>query len=318
MHTEILKYICCIDCGGNLNIRSNSIHNSNLIIEVAIECDECNSIYPINNGVPNFIKGRGEAENSITAKGFTAQWDARSKGLFEASDIFGFTKEDYLENFCYAFNITDIKEMQGVNVEAGIGSGILSETIALMAPNSVVIGLDISDQVYEISKRSVHIKNLHIIKADLCRSPIKKHTVNRVYSSGVLHHIPSISLGIRSLFDLLSNNGIFYFWVYPDYKKCAYDKVRNFIGSSFLWPFQVRLIFSYFLSPFLWTYFKISKNYSYKSTLENIKTVQFRIYDNISPEYQFRYSKDDINLILDKLECNSEVINDLGFRVFKK
>lgn len=47
-------------------------------------------------------------------------------------------------------------------------------------------------------------------------------------------------------------------------------------------------------------------------------TIALRIFDNISPEFQSRHSKEEVEQWLAKLNAHScEIVNDLGFVIIK-
>jgi len=299
-----IDLMCCPICSGSLEDKK--------IINI-LECTVCKKTFNVVNGVPVF---NPEAlSNDITAKAFSEQWENRRLGLFEGDDIFGFKEQEYVDNFCFAFDIDDIKKSQGVVVEAGIGSGCLAISLAKASPNTIVIGIDISETVFSLSKNAKELPNLYLIQCDLVNPPIKKDSIDKVYSSGVLHHIKTPKDGIDSLWKITNKEGKFYFWVYPSYSFCAYDALRNLLGKPFKWHKTTRLFFSWTLAPIMWLYFKSTKKYSYKANLEKINTIAFRIFDNISPEYQHRLSKQQIQTICEDVGIRKyEIINDLGIR----
>ena len=81
--------------------------------------------------------------------------------------LYGFENEEQLA--CY------LKDKQLV-FDAGCGLGIKTKWIADLAPNSIVIAMDISDSVYIAAKRYEEQKNLVFIRGDISK---------RIFKSGV-------------------------------------------------------------------------------------------------------------------------------------
>jgi SAM-dependent methyltransferase len=154
--------------------------------------------------------------------------------------------------------------------------------------------MDISDSVFLLADVARDLPNLHLIQCDLRRSPLREGMADRVYSSGVLHHVMAPEIGIEALWRLLGERGKLYFWVYSADRFCIYDKLRRLLISPFTFPRSVRISLAWVLAPVLWSYFVFTKNYSYKDSLESLRTVAFRIFDNISPEYQHRVSRNQL------------------------
>jgi hypothetical protein len=60
----------------------------------------------------------------------------------------------------------------------------------------------------------------------------------------------------------------------------------------------------------------VTKKYSYKTSLESPSTIAFRLFDNLSPEFQFRFSKEDVQQWCVEVDGkNHEILNDLGVRL---
>ncbi|RXJ79184.1 class I SAM-dependent methyltransferase [Arcobacter sp. F2176] len=308
MNSKILDLYKCVNCDSQLK--------DNIEKEV-LECTNCSSEYPIINKVPAFCYNA--LNNNITAKAFSEQWTHYKNGEYEEDEVFGLKASDYLEHFCYAFNIKNIHDFEGTILEVGVGSGHLINVLAQNAPKATIIGMDISDNIFKLSNIMSKYPNVFLIQGDLLNPPIKKFSIKYIYSSGVIHHTKSVYGSIKSLWGLLKdNNGQLYFWIYPSYQYCAYDRLRNMLGKPYLFKERTRYILSKILAPFLWVYFFITKKYSYKISLESLKTVSFRIFDNISPEFQHRVSKEEIKEYCEKLNITNYTIkNDLGVLCIK-
>ena len=208
-----------------------------------------------------------------------------------------------------------MEKLAGVAVEAGIGSGILAVALAKSAPEGTVIGIDISDSVFLLADVARDLPNLHLIQYDLRRPPLRPGVADRVYSSGVLHHVRAPEAGIEALWRLLSEQGELYFWVYSAERFCIYDKLRRTLIRPYALPRRFRVSLAWILAPVLWSYFALTKNYSYKESLESLRTVAFRIFDNISPEYPHRISRTQLRSWCKTIGIERyRIVDELGVR----
>lgn len=312
MRVKLIDFLACPDCGGNLQLESLQEAAPNQEIDAGeLGCNFCNRSFPIINGVPAFALQA--VDTDITARGFGQQWSARKQGRFERDAVFGFTDQDYLDHFCFAFTIDDLSALTGVSVEAGIGSGNLVVALAQAAPNAVVIGMDISNSVFALRDAASQLPNLHLVQCDLTRPPLRKSVAERVYTSGVLHHLREPAAGVKALWPLVSNSGKMYFWVYPAYPPCAYDRVRRLFVKPFVLPVWFRFTLAWMLAPVLWAYFRITGSYSYKQAMESLHTVAFRLFDNFTPQYQHRVTQEQVrSWCSDAQVPNVNIVNDLG------
>lgn len=312
MKYSLSEKLCCNKCQGDLHCQDLDLKvEGNEIESGTLACVDCGERFPIINGVPAF--NTDALDKSITAKAFSEQWDGDKRHLFEKKDVFGLTVDDYVAHFCYAFSIKALNLLHGLVIEAGIGSGCLVIALAKESPRTEVIGMDISNVVFSLAAYARELPNLHLIQCDLTNPPLKKGIADKVYSSGVLHHLHTPLTGLSSLWGLLNGEGNLYFWVYPSYSYCAYDRLRKMLGKPFKWPMSIRYSISWLLSPFMWAYFFITKCYSYKTSQETLGTIAFRIFDNVSPEFQHRVSKDDIAAWCKSVEIEHyRIVNDLG------
>lgn len=306
LSTEIIKKYCCPECHGSLFLNIDFL-----------QCNNCGKKYPIINDTPSF--SYQSLDFDITAKAFSEQWDSYNKGDFEDEKVFGLSEKDYIDHFCYAFNIDNLESFSGTVLEVGVGSGHLIRALAERAPNALIIGLDISDNIFKLSKAFEKYSNVYLIHGDLLKPPLREDSIEYIYTSGVLHHTKDIFSSIKSLWKLLrGNGGQFYFWIYPSYQFCAYDTLRNILIKPYKWSKQTRMFLAIVLAPFMWLFFFITKKYSYKNSIESLATTRLRIFDNISPEFQYRSDKKDIENWCQTLKINNFIIkNDLGVLCIK-
>lgn len=151
----LLDYLACPKCKSSLKI--------SLVGE--LECI-CGSFYPVKKGVPSFCGDNKKMR--ATADAFSDQWRYRNKGLLYDKGIYGFSIEDYTNHFKYVFKLSDLKLLEGkVVLEAGCGPGEMIAAIGGMVPSVRLIGLDISDALYNASQKTVSIDDFLASRAFL-------------------------------------------------------------------------------------------------------------------------------------------------------
>ncbi|QWE22947.1 methyltransferase domain-containing protein [Polynucleobacter sp. AP-Jannik-300A-C4] len=317
MKDSLLDILCCPHCHSSLMISGAEYTAQNYIISGLLVCTQCQLKYPILHGVPLF--SAESLESDITANNFSGQWDMRRRGFFESNEVFGFNPTEYLENFKYSFQIQDVNLPGEFILEAGVGSGVLFLELAKKSPQSHIIGVDIASTVFFLESNVRHYENAHIIQADIALLPLKSLRIDKIYSSGVIHHTANMRNSLAELYRLLKKRGSLFFWIYPAYIFCAYDALRKILYRPYKWRRSTRLCFSWLMAPAMFLFFFITGKYSYKNNLENFQTIAFRIFDNISPEFQHRSTADEILTLCHEVGIDDPLkINDLGVLCVKK
>ena len=133
-------------------------------------------------------------------------------------ELYGFSSEKELNSFCNGKIILD----------AGCGIGYKSAWIAEKCPNSLVIGMDMSESVLLASERYKNFKNLFFIKGDIADSPFKKESIDIVICDQVIMHTEDPNHTFEHLGGLVKESGSFFCYVYS--KKAL---VRELIDDYF-------------------------------------------------------------------------------------
>jgi ubiquinone/menaquinone biosynthesis C-methylase UbiE len=262
------------------------------IVSGSLNCPKCNSLYPIIDGLPVILE---EADKiSRTQKGFGKQWTLQKMGYFEKDLIYGTNAEEELQCFKDVFELSDLIDLSGMLIlDAGCGSGRLTESIGKAAKNSIVVGFDISDSAKVALNRCKEVENVHIVQCNLLYPPFNSHSFDYIWSEGVIHHTPNSLQSFERLDRLLTKNGKLYIWIYPNYKFSSSRFVRDILWKPYLLPSSVLYLISWLLAVPLYCCNKILQLAKvHKKT--NLKGLVFQFYDSLVPEFQHRHSKEEV------------------------
>jgi len=215
---ELLSYLCCPACNGDLTLHSDSI-DGNEIEEGALQCSRCSKSYEIRKGIPRFLPAKlaEEVRRNVDRFGYEWAWLSSTSAKNE------------LEFRSYLGEIPLESLATRVVLDAGCGMG---KFLALSGRYGakVAIGVDLAEQSVENAYQNTRsLENVHVVQADLYHLPFKCG-FDFIYSIGVLHHLIKPEAGFRKLVELLKEEGEIFAWVY------GYE--GNEIYVRFLDPFR--------------------------------------------------------------------------------
>lgn len=148
-------------------------------------------------------KPRTSEYTKKTMESFTSQWS-----FFRGSDR---TWNETVEQRKHVFlkeidaNADDLKAK--VILDAGCGVGTAGEAMTELGLQ--VVGLDLSDGVYEAKKRIEYV-----VKGDLLNLPFQEGIFDIIYAKGTLHHTPDTYEAFKECTKKLKEGGLFYVWIY--------------------------------------------------------------------------------------------------------
>jgi ubiquinone/menaquinone biosynthesis C-methylase UbiE/uncharacterized protein YbaR (Trm112 family) len=197
-----LEYLTCPYCKGELNhIKTNREY---------YVCKKCDKNYPIIDNIPRLLDINDEIlgqakrhwEDSPHFQ-YEAQAKLYSKEYYEEQDQWRKNEVDPFLMNEYRFN-----EIKGkVILDIGCGSGWVIKEAA--KNGAFPIGVDFTQKAAISSRTALDTYNLDglVIQADAQFLPLKNDSIDRVYSIGVLHHIPNTEQGIEEAYRVLKKDG---------------------------------------------------------------------------------------------------------------
>lgn len=289
---DILRCPCCTD-----SLRGQ--FKDGLIS--SLSCTFCGKEFFCSQGVVDFSLS---VSDRLTQNGFSFQWKLRSEGVFENDTIYGRNISRRAKDVS---DLLELKNARGVILDAGCGAGDIAIELARNNPESVVLAIDYSTSVYQIAARNDLPANLILLRGDIRNLPLKKNSIDLVYSLGVLHHTDNTRKSFEAVSGVVKSGGRMVVWLYPTpdevpfYK--LYYRIRDwhFGGIGHRIPNALRAGFVYFYTVVMYPYLRYGKYRGFFS--ENPKAVSVReflgsaaliIFDDITPRYQYRHAEHEV------------------------
>ncbi len=132
-------------------------------------------------------------------------------------------------------------------IDTGCGLGYKAAWFAEMAPQAIVIGIDISDAAQLAAKNFSHLSNLYFMQGDIAQTGIKSNSIDFVVCDQVIMHTESPEKTFAHLSDITKKGGQFACYVYT--KKALpreliddyFRKQTHNISSEDMWAFSSQL-----------------------------------------------------------------------------
>ena len=320
MKRILLEYLCCPECGGDLNVDSDSDE----IESGTITCQKNSKhTFEIRGYIPRFVSftSKADGKKEKTASNFAYQWTRFNSGYENDHVCF--------DQFLGPVSSEDFKGK--VVLDAGCGMGRFAN-IASKYGAKIVIAIDLGESVVAAREYNKERPNVHTIQADIYNLPLKAK-VELAYSLGVIHHLPNPQKAYNNIIRFVKDSGICVVWVYgkegnewvEKYISPVRTKITSRIPMAILYPFCVLIGFILFLilkliylpinllSPkvalylFYNNYFKHTMHETLK---QNIQTVL----DHLLPPFSFYISKEDLERWVSESTTSVEVFKISALR----
>jgi SAM-dependent methyltransferase len=204
----------------------------------ALRCESCARQYPIIGGIPRLLPDALAAQTLQYHREFFAAHSARLDAFVnrasggESSPSRWWTDERRtLRSYSYQWRkfkemfphweevfVDTIKPITPdffpgkVGLDGGCGFG---RSIYYAASfGAEMIGLDLSEAIEAARENTRHLPHVHLVQGDIFHPPVRRGSLDFVYSIGVLHHLPDPKGGFLSLARLLKPAAPMFIWVY--------------------------------------------------------------------------------------------------------
>jgi SAM-dependent methyltransferase len=213
MNQELLEYLACPRCGGELFLDGASPEGGQ--VPTALACRaECGS-YPVQSGVPRLLPElaspvtRHAEHQEATGRSFGAQWEMYEYG----NTTWGVTVEERIQVVLHELEWQESDLAGKVILDAGCGNGTLSK--ALADRGATVVALDLSPSVF---RAEAHCSgpNVHFVQGNLFCPPLRPGRFDAIYSCGVFHHTPDTRRCFDALVPVLKRKAEarYFVWLY--------------------------------------------------------------------------------------------------------
>ncbi len=191
-------------------------------LDAALGCPQCSGAFQAPGGVPCLLPGAGETNQTVRAfyeeQPFPDYEDMDSpRALYERARRSGFAE---LLDRCLS--------LDGVTLEAGCGTGQLSNFLALAQRD--MVGLDFSRASLTLAedfRSRFEIGRANFVQGDLFHPPFADESFDDIVSLGVLHHTDDSQRAFESLVRLLKPGGHFILGLYNRYARIP-TKLRGY------------------------------------------------------------------------------------------
>jgi SAM-dependent methyltransferase len=203
MKQSLLQYLSCPSCAGPIRISTTAKSEGPEILEGELSCTSCSKVFLVVRGIPRFANlSQLESDKAATAANFGWSWQH-----------FSHHDDRYAEQFLGWIAPVRPDFFAGKLVlEGGCGKGRHTQLAASWGARDV-IGIDLSDAVETAFAATRHLRNAHIVQADIYQLPFAR-IFDYAFSVGVLHHLPNPLGGFASLASKVKPGGHLSAWVY--------------------------------------------------------------------------------------------------------
>jgi len=173
-----------------------------------------------------------------------------------------------------------------------------------------MIGMDFSKAITRAKDIAGEIGGVQFVQGDLQKPPLRPHSLDFVYSIGVLHHTPDPEKTFQTLLPLVRPGGAIFIWVYSKSRRFTntlLETVRrvssclplsvthalSFLGTlvdwcGFILPYRLaRRLLGASIDRFVWPRIKLYARYPFQ-------VVYADWFDRLSAPIRFYYDSDDL------------------------
>ena len=196
MKQAVLDYLVCPRCCGDLKAKLPAPEPDGEYLTGSLWCFACSQTYPVRGGVPRMVVTAREEGGAAETFGF--EWQKPGERQMEGERVSGRTQREDVDYFLHATRMSPEDVRDAVVLDAGCGSGQLTESVARLGARAV-IGIDVNTAIESPFARCRHLSNMHVVQADISALPFRPGAFDLVWSNGVIHHTPKPLQAFESL-----------------------------------------------------------------------------------------------------------------------
>lgn len=264
----------------------------------SLACTACDASFPCPDSMPCLLPREQSADATDAA--FGVQWEMRENGRYETETVYGETEAEELRSFLDRFRIQAPEELVGKRIlDIGCGSGRLTRSLALYAPDALIVGGDRSAAARLAHRRCRNTPNVGVAQMDLHAAPFAPATFDIVYADGVLPHVPDPEMALADLDALVRPGGQLFVWIYPR-RFSPYRLARDLLHGNYArWP-RLQGFTEWSLGLPLHATFKLYEPFRGRRR-RSLREVRFMLRDNLAPEHQHRRTPEELRRSLEGL-----------------
>lgn len=316
MNDDLLRLLACPCCEGRLEFGGDAAPAERLL------CLGCKAAYEIQHGVPCLLAGT-DRETSATSQLYSDIWE----GYEEPPRPRGYDAPatGHLALLELASGRPLVQD--GVGIDAGCGSGKGTLEIAARYPRIRFLGIDLADGVVRLAESAEIRDNVHLVRGDLLRPPLRRELFDFAFSFGVLHHIVEPERAFRLLLERLKPGGRICLFVYKDFsdiplKRLALKAVNSLRRiTTRLRPRTLRRL-AWLLAPLVFAGLTIPARFLRSTglarfarhipygTFPDLVSVASSLEDRFGAPYEHRFSERDLHGWAARAELNDVRVVD--------
>jgi SAM-dependent methyltransferase/uncharacterized protein YbaR (Trm112 family) len=215
MKENVIELFRCPEDGSAPDLVSAESENGEIISGVFL-CPTCSSKYQVNGGVPIFLPQRLSEEVDQVRSSYSMKWDQTPDMYDENRYGTQHQHEWYLTRYHWNTedNLRDFLQDKEIILDAGCGLGRDIRWYAMLQPDAIVVGADLSTSVFHAYEKSKHHPNLSVVRADLNKVPFAPETFDFVVCEQVLPAVENPRASTERLWSLVKPGGHFAFYLY--------------------------------------------------------------------------------------------------------
>jgi ubiquinone/menaquinone biosynthesis C-methylase UbiE len=208
---EVFATFQCAVCGASDPIWTSSYHSDLLFSSPGrLSCRTCNSVFPVRNGYLDLHPGDPEPVPPIQHLMQFPPIVAVYEGLWRPVGYFIASKHSFPKDIDRIASL--IQRRHGMILDLACGPGNFTRRIARLAPESIVVGFDLSPQMLERAAKLTskeRLPNVYYMRGSALSLPFKSEVFDAVTCCGALQLFQDQDQAVSEIARVLKSQGDF-------------------------------------------------------------------------------------------------------------